>query len=127
MEEDIEVEGEKKKVKVYGQYKPQKKNENEIKTDGDSSDIKMNYKEKARKYAAVLETELVSVADYCEAMDNILLAIGLCYCKEGETQEEEWEAVCDAYEAEFKRLGLQLDREQRVEKRIDSLLKIINI
>lgn len=36
-------------------------------------------KEKARKYAEVMETELVSVSDYCEAMDNIMLAMGICY------------------------------------------------
>jgi hypothetical protein len=65
-----------------------------------------NNKEKARKYAEVMETELVSVSDYCEAMDNIMLAMGICYNKEGDSDKEMWEAACEAYEAEFRRLGI---------------------
>lgn len=65
-------------------------------------------KAKAEWYARIL-CAVVKWEDFKEATDNLLVAVGPCYNKEGETEEELWEAVCEAHEAEFARLKVDIN------------------
>lgn len=62
-------------------------------------------KARAEWYARILTT-VADYEDFVEGVENMLLAVGPCYDKEGETEEELLEAMCEAYEAEFARLKI---------------------
>lgn len=66
----------------------------------------MALKAKAEKYVWLMEVAVPYGDQWLEAMENINTALGPCYSKEGDSDEEWLEAVCEAYEAEFKKLGI---------------------
>lgn len=67
-------------------------------------------KARALRYVWLMEVAVPYGNEWLEAMENIHLALGPCYAKEGDTDEEWLEAVCEAYEAEFKRLSIPFEK-----------------
>lgn len=63
--------------------------------------------ERAKRYAALVEEKFPSFdKTWLEIMDNLEIAIGPCYTGE-DSAEDFYKALCEAYEAEFKRLGIK--------------------
>lgn len=70
----------------------------------------MENRAKAERYIRLMEVAVPYGKEWLEAVENIDIALGPCYAKDGDSDEEWLEAVCEAYEAEFKRLGIPFEK-----------------
>lgn len=60
---------------------------------------------KACRYAKLLDSSIADPLKFAESIDNISISV-VIHGEEGETVVEYLQHICDAYEAEFKRLGI---------------------